>query len=271
MKWFKHDTDAAQDAKLRRLIMKYGAVGYAVYFHCLELIAGDISETNITFSLEHDAEIIADNLRIHGDSTKSGSDIVSQIMSYMVELRLFEVSGDRIFCLKLLKRIDASMLAASSKMRPLIQAAKENYLKSHDLVMTESCYTRLDYTRLDKTRQEETRRDSASGDASRVVKLLGSEGNVKLSETEYQSLLDSYGKDKTDEMVEELSTYKAMTGKKYKRDYLAIRRWVAEKVLAKKQKEAILKPATREKLPRAEDDPDYIEFMKRYGGNDEGK
>lgn len=157
MKWFKHDSDAIGDAKIRKLVMKYGAIGYAIYFHCLELIAGDIAETNITFELEHDSEIIADNLRIQGKATKSGANIVSEIMAYMLQLRLFDCSGDRIFCYKMLKRIDASMLTANGPMRKLIQAAKETYDKSHDLVMTKSCYTILDKTRQDYTILEETK------------------------------------------------------------------------------------------------------------------
>ena len=60
MKWFQHDTDSTQDAKIRKLILRHGAEGYAVYFHCLELIAGTITKSNINFELEHDAEIIAD-------------------------------------------------------------------------------------------------------------------------------------------------------------------------------------------------------------------
>jgi len=28
MKWFKHDSDANQDAKLKKLRLKYGAQGY---------------------------------------------------------------------------------------------------------------------------------------------------------------------------------------------------------------------------------------------------
>ncbi len=51
MNWFQHDADSTQDAKIKKLIIRHGAVGYAVYFHCLELIIGDVSETNITLSL----------------------------------------------------------------------------------------------------------------------------------------------------------------------------------------------------------------------------
>ena len=97
MEWFKHDTNAANDAKIKKLLIRHGAVGYAVYFHCLELIAGNVSRTNITFELEHDAEIIADDLRIRGDGSRSGADIVSEIMRTIVSLGLFEEDGGRIF------------------------------------------------------------------------------------------------------------------------------------------------------------------------------
>lgn len=88
MQWFKHDSGATQDAKVKKLIIEYGAVGYAVYFHCLELIAADISESNLTFELEHDAEIVAYDLHIQGTADKSGQEIVEEIMRYIVNIGL---------------------------------------------------------------------------------------------------------------------------------------------------------------------------------------
>ena len=157
MDWFKHDTSATQDAKLKKLLIHSekmtgnGAIGYAIYFHCLELIAGDINSQNITFQLEHDAEIIADNLRIRGTSQQSGTEIVEAIMKFIVGIGLFEESDNRIFCTKLLKRIDGSM-TGNPKFRAIISKAKEY----HDTVMTESCKIRSDKIRSDKTREEES-------------------------------------------------------------------------------------------------------------------
>ena len=124
MKWFKHDADASSDAKIRKLIIRHGAVGYAVYFHCLELIAGNVSNENITFELEHDSEIIADNLRIKGTTDKSGIEIVEEIMKYIIELNLFENTGGKITCMKMVKRLDLSMTSNSS-FRKLIKDAKD--------------------------------------------------------------------------------------------------------------------------------------------------
>ena len=104
MQWFKHDADASSDAKIKKLVMRYGADGYAIYFHCIELIVGNLSEQNITFELEHDAEIIADNLKIQGTSDTSPVDRVNQIMRFIVGLGLFEESNGHITCYKILKK-----------------------------------------------------------------------------------------------------------------------------------------------------------------------
>lgn len=153
MKWFKHDTDATSDAKIRKLVLRHGAIGYAVYFHCLELIAGSVSDSNLTFELEHDSEIIADNLKIRGTSEQAGVEIVQDVMRYIVELGLFQESEHKIFCFKLLKRLDSSM-TSNKKMREIIGKAKE----SHDGVMMESCRSH-DGVMLEEKRREEKRLD----------------------------------------------------------------------------------------------------------------
>jgi len=145
LKWFKHDTNAHTDAKLDKVLMHYGAKGYAVYWYCLELIAGKISSHNLSFELEHDAEQIGARLKV--DSQE-----VAGILTYMVDLGLFEGSGERITCLKLFSRLDQSM-TNSPALRKMISEGKISD-KSGD-VMT--CHERLDKTRLDKTRQDKTK------------------------------------------------------------------------------------------------------------------
>jgi len=130
--WFQHDADSTQDAKIKKLLIRHGAIGYAVYFHCLELIIGDVCETNITFELEHDSEIIADNLKIQGTGDKSGRDIVEDIMRTIVDLGLFTNENGHIFCYKLLKRINMSM-TSNKGLREAIATAKED---NHDEIMT---------------------------------------------------------------------------------------------------------------------------------------
>jgi hypothetical protein len=48
---------------------------------------------------------------------------------------------------------------------------------------------------------------------------------VKMKETEYNKLVEEFGKDGTDERIERLDLYKGSTGKKYKDDYRTILSW----------------------------------------------
>ena len=157
MKWFKHDSDASSDAKIKKLLIRHGAVGYAVYFHCLELIAGNVSNDNITFELEHDSEIIADNLRIKGTAEKSGVQVVEEIMHYIVQLKLFENHDGRITCFKMIKRLDSSM-TGNPAFRKLIADAKKSHDlmdESHDSVMIRHDSVMLEEKRIEKNRKEE--------------------------------------------------------------------------------------------------------------------
>lgn len=100
MKWFRHFSNAHDNNNLTKVRMRYGAEGYAIYWYCLELIAGDLgTKDDITFELKHDVEVIGFNLKI--DSVK-----VQEIMLYMIELNLFENIEGSVTCLKLAKYLD---------------------------------------------------------------------------------------------------------------------------------------------------------------------
>lgn len=99
MKWFKHYSNAHNDNALKKVRMKYGAEGYAIYWYCLELIAADLDGENAKFELSHDAEVIGYDLKI--DQVR-----VEEIMRYMVDLKLFEASNEKITCLKIAKFLD---------------------------------------------------------------------------------------------------------------------------------------------------------------------
>lgn len=102
MKWFKHDSNAHTDDKIQKVLMRYGADGYALYWYCIELIASRVSPDNITFELKHDAEILGYHLKI--DTLR-----VEEIMKYLVSLGLFNYSNEKIVCYKLAKRLDNTM------------------------------------------------------------------------------------------------------------------------------------------------------------------
>lgn len=98
--------------------MKYGAEGYAIYWHCLELISGGLGyDKIITFDLKHDAEVIGYNLKV--DTLK-----VEEIMRFMVEIGLFEASNNIITCLNLAKYLDKKN-TRNSTIHKIIDTAQE--------------------------------------------------------------------------------------------------------------------------------------------------
>ena len=214
MQWFKHDADAATDAKIKKMLIRYGPIGYAVYFHCLELITSDISESNINFELEHDSEIIADNLKVKGTADRSGIEIVEEVMRYMVEVGLFENQGGRIFCFKLLKRLDTSM-TSNPKMRSFISAAKQHHdivAINHDTVMTPSCKKRIEEIRIDEKRID--------------ARADGEHNGRPVNTATLAALIAEYGQGTVDDYMQRISDYCNANGKRYKDHAATCRNWL---------------------------------------------
>lgn len=131
MKWFKHDSDARHDAKLARLRMKYGLEGYGLYFFLLECIAGTVEAHNLTFELEEDAELVAEMTNIHYER-------INEMMTYMVQLRLFEQSDSGIItCMKLSTRTDdytQKVIRSNDKVRRVSGQSTESVGTMSELI-----------------------------------------------------------------------------------------------------------------------------------------
>ena len=112
------------------------------------MIAGNVDADNITFSLEHDARIIARN-------TGSTAQKVEEMMRYFVSVGLFECLDGVITCMKMAKRLDQSM-TSNKAMRAIIdklkaEGSQQSEKSNHFVVMTESTVSH------DEVMQEEIR------------------------------------------------------------------------------------------------------------------
>jgi hypothetical protein len=141
MEWFRHDSNASRDTKLKKVRIRYGLEGVGLYWYLIEQIVDNINVNNMTFMLEDDAEIIANDLNMNQDHIQS-------MMLYMVDLGLFENNCGDITCMKIAKRLMQSQ-TSNPKMREMIN-------KSHDAVMTMSDSVMKEKNRLE--RQEKTRK-----------------------------------------------------------------------------------------------------------------
>ena len=186
MKWFKHDSNANADSKLQNVLLDYGLEGYGLYWYCIELIAGKVEVDNITFSLEHDARIIARN-------TGSTVQKVEEMMRYFIKVGLFENSDGVITCMKLAKRLDQSM-TSNKDMRAIIGGLKDKSggvvaktdgkeIENHDSIKQIT-----DAVMKEENRLEENREIILSAEADHVGK------SEKENKVPHQAVIDLYHK-----------------------------------------------------------------------------
>lgn len=87
MKYFSHDSNAAQDIKCRRLLRRLGMEGYGRWWRLCELLAATDGH-KLGIETEEDAEIIAEELHLDGHQ---------ELMSYLqvlVDVGLIHMPGD---------------------------------------------------------------------------------------------------------------------------------------------------------------------------------
>ena len=113
MKWFKHDTMASHDAKIKRLRLRHGLEGVGLYWSLLEAIARQVEPHNLLFELEEDSELIAIDFGISHEK-------VEMMMRTMIELDLFQCDEGKVTCVKLRERTDdytQKLLRGSNSVR----------------------------------------------------------------------------------------------------------------------------------------------------------
>lgn len=85
MRWFKHDTDASNDSRLKKLIKKHGLQGYGLFFLILELMTRKIDnhlDEAGYLPLEYDDEALA-------IESEQSTDSVRTMLDYMITIGLF--------------------------------------------------------------------------------------------------------------------------------------------------------------------------------------
>lgn len=168
------------------MLLDYGLEGYGLYWYCIELIAGKVEVDNITFSLEHDARIIARN-------TGSTVQKVEEMMRYFIKIGLFENSDGVITCMKLAKRLDQSMTSnkdmraiiggLKDKMGGVVAISSEDEAVSHDEIKQSH-----DSVMKEENRLEENREIILSAEADRVGQ------REKAKQVPHQAVIDLYHK-----------------------------------------------------------------------------
>lgn len=122
--------------------------GYGLYWYCLELIAQTVEKHNLTFELEHDAELIGLDTNIHQER-------VQEMMSDFIKWKLFENTDGVVTCLKMASRTDEY---TQQLMR------SQNKLPTPSLESPENLGGKVRGIRTEEKRTEEKKVSSSSED-----------------------------------------------------------------------------------------------------------
>jgi len=158
MRWFKHDTDAKEDVKIKLLEKRHGLVGYAVYFKTLEIIGKAIDTENVNdwgfVETVHTIETLAESVGIESGQYRD-------IVTTCDELGLFSQFNGRLYCEKILFRLDeyASKIVGKKGLEKLINQRRKQSGQTPDKLPTVSgqCRARIDKNRTDKNRTDKNR------------------------------------------------------------------------------------------------------------------
>lgn len=151
MRWFKHDTSARNDAKIKLLKRKFGSDGYAAYFQLLEIVGENIKENNhdewgFVESI-HTVDTLADECGIEHK-------LFAEILIYCNEIGLFHKICGKLCIPKILDRLDEYASRRKGNF-DISQRKKEISGQCPDSVPTESGLNRgLEQKRIEENRKE---------------------------------------------------------------------------------------------------------------------
>lgn len=155
MKWFQHDCSARNDLRIKMLKKKHGAVGYAVYFQLLEIIGEQVNEDNLSdwgyVDKLHTIDTLAEECGVAPDDLRA-------ILKTCNDIELFEKKEGRLYCEKILKRLDTYAIQIKRKSgertsrRSKSSSKKRNFEETSKSVRRNFDKNRLDKIRIDKNR-----------------------------------------------------------------------------------------------------------------------
>ena len=189
MKWFKHMSNMRNDARLKKVINRYGLEGYGLYNIIIESITESLENESPLPVLQEDAADIADFY--NADTTK-----VLEMIHFMVNIGLFDFTKNNdIVCIKIYKHLQSSQ-TRSKHIRKLI----ENY--SNQTIMLEkplsqtvldNCeeQNRTEQNRIEQNRIEYMETKTVSDKYPELLKTLIKKSNEFKSLTSYRGLIEN--------------------------------------------------------------------------------
>lgn len=220
IKWIKIDVDIFDDEKIKLIEKLPEGDKILIIWIKLLVMAGkknDYGQIYIIKNIALTPDMLSD---IMGRNSK----IVSLALNTFKSFGMIEIYDNYIEIVNWEKHQNVKGMERTKKLR---QARNKRYYENKKEVEIKTSY-----------RRQQCMTDKIRIDKNRIDKKKYAE-YVFMTEKEYNTLIERYGKEKTTLMIEKLDNYKGSKGKKYKSDYRAILTWVVETVKTKGDYQAL--------------------------------
>lgn len=165
-------------------------------------------------------------------------------INQLLKLELIQTKKMGIPCKIYYKLNEANILECyTNTQKKLLEMAKNPVVKNSDNKKLKDSNTssenfeEQDVQKLDTNNNNNNNNENHTQEQAKKEKVEYSP-MVSMTKAEYQNLIDTYGKEVTKQLIEQLSLYKQAKGKNYENDYAAILYWVTERVRELEKKDA---------------------------------
>lgn len=163
----------------------------------------------------------------------------------LLKMELIETKRMGIPCKTYYKLNETNILNCyTSTQKKLLEMARNPVVENLDnknlnnSSTSDESFKEQDIENLDINNNKNKNKENHTHEPSEVIPKNEYAKMVTMTEKEYQDLLNTYGQQMTNQLIEQLSLYKQSKGKSYDSDYAAILYWVTERVHELEKKDA---------------------------------
>jgi hypothetical protein len=227
--YFSHDTNARRDPKILAMRNDWKLEGYGWYWIIIEMLAEQDG-----YRLKCNAKWVTNAIAMEllCDANRAQEFINSLINDY----ELLSSDGEYFWSESLIRRMNLKEEKRQKRVEAGKKGAEKRWNNNNPEQDNSNAITKPKRNYGNAIAKDGKGKESKGKESKvkRVRDTLSFRDNVLLTQKEFDTLVEKYGMQRANMMLDKLDSYKGSSGKTYKDDYKAINHWVVEEILKKK-------------------------------------
>ncbi len=221
--YFSHDANARHDPNILKMRRLYGSEGYGWYWMIVEMMR-EQTDYRIEYTGSED-----DCIPLAMQMLCTEQQVHCFINDCISKFLLFNTDGQHLWSDSLLKRMELKDDLKEKRREAALSRWKDANAMQTDAnaMQNDAKESKVKETKVNEIKESKPKEPPKTAYAE----------NVKMTEAEYNKLVDAYGEDGTKRLIEILDNAKGAKGYKYKSDYRAILNWVVKRYQEERGKE----------------------------------